>query len=206
MNEPQQPPAARASSSCLRCGLVLGLLTGVCLGSALFLRSRSESPDYVRGVLQELLPATIPPGYKPARALPLPIRDQQFVTIVPQDVEVSTSGPGDLRFVINVNAIPRGLEPGEFMDKLEGWLAADQARKLEIQAKQAITFQVRGEAVEGRDLQGVLGTTGAPLRLIWVPLLQDPRDPEQGWVLVASMGTPEAFDEAAVRAFLESVE
>ncbi|MCA8921929.1 MAG: hypothetical protein KDD82_08985 [Planctomycetes bacterium] len=205
MNEPAPPPAARASNSCLRCGLLLGLVTGVCLGSALFLRARSEDPGYVRGVLTELLDAEVPAGYKPGRAFPLPLRNQQFVTLVREGIDTREAGPGDLGFVINVNAIPQGLTPEAFMEKLEGWLAADTARKLKITTRQPIRFAVRGAEVEGVELSGVLETTNAPLRMVWVPLLQHPADPEAGWVLVSCMGTPERFDEVAMRSFLASV-
>ena len=205
MNDPA-PKSARASNSCLRCGLVLGLLVGMCTGSALFLQSRSEDPDYVRGVLQELLPSTVPPGYKPARAFPLPLRNQQFVTLVPESVDVSGAAPGDVPFVINVNAIPQSLQPEEFVEKLKGWLADDSARKLKVESETPLTVQVRGGDVEALGIYGTLQTTQAPIRFLWVTLLQDPADPEQGWILISFMGTPERFDQEAVDAFLASVE
>lgn len=205
MNDPA-PKSARAPSTCLRCGLVLGLLVGMCTGSALFLQSRSEDPDYVREVLQELLPSTVPPGYKPARAFPLPLRNQQFVTLVPESVEVAGSAPGDVPFVINVNAIPQGLAPDAFVEKLKGWLAEDTARKLKIESETPRTVQVRGADVEALEIHGTLQTTNAPIRFLWVTLEQDPEDPEQGWILISFMGTPQRFDQEAVDAFLASVE
>ena len=41
---------------------------------------------------------------------------------------------------------------------------------------------------------------------LWITLEQDPEDPEQGWILISFMGTPQRFDQEAVDAFLASVE
>lgn len=189
------------------CGGCL-LLGALLLGALVYAiksadRDTQRDPASAEASLQQIVPSTIPEGYRGFRGI---AREGRRIVLVVPHTHSGLKVPltGRLTLSVWTFAGPQA-DLGEIQtyweSKLkETWLVEEVAPLSES----SLTLQVRGQPRQARVLtyKGSLGT--APEREVQLVFLSFPRVPGQPEeIAVAGIGAPERFDQAALESFLK---
>lgn len=196
---------------CLICGCLLLLLAGAGFGFMAYQVSQMLTMDPVKVVAKvetEILPGSkMPPGYAGMMAMKIPGM-MEFAIAVPQGMQ-QQANQGNLPLMIMICTLPPGANPDQMKQQMLQQMQQQQGQsaggggQLQVEAEKQRTIKVRGQEVPLQELVGV-ADNGVKMKQVLAVVPQAPGSNEQ--VLLMFMGKEDIFDQAAVDAFLKSIE
>lgn len=209
----ERPPEKTGGSGflkfCLICGCLLLLLMGAVGGFMAYQVSQMFTVDPVKvtaKVEADILPGSkVPQGYTGMMAMKMPGL-MEFAIVVPQGMQ-QQANQNNLPLMIMICTLPPGANPDQM--KMQMQQAMQQqgqggaSTQIQVEAEKEHTITVRGQEVPLQELVGV-ADNGVKMKQVIAVVPQAPGSTEQ--VLLMFMGKEDVFDQAAVDAFLRSIQ
>lgn len=209
----ERPPERSGGSGflkfCLVCGCLLALLVVAVGGFMAYQLSQMLTTDPAKvaaKVESEILPGSkVPPGYSGMMAMKLP-GVMEFAIVVPQGMQ-QQANQNNLPLMMMICTLPPGADPDQMKHQMQQAMAqqgqAAANTQLQVEAEQQHTIQVRGQEVPIQELVGV-ADNGVKVKQVIAIVPRAPGSNEQ--ILLMFMGKEDIFDQAAVDAFLKSLQ
>lgn len=169
----------------------------------------TDDPVKVQASLQSILPSQIPAGYQGV-SMKIP-GGYEFVMVLPQG-QLANQQPGsdpDLPLLMVVCKFPPGKEADEVKREIKKMLANQQGKskagQLEVESGDGTLKQeivIRGEAV---GIEQTIGNTkdGERFKQVFLAIPRTKGSDEVAFLM--AVGEEKAFDEAAFKAYIESI-
>lgn len=194
---------------CLICGCLLLLLLGAGGGFMAYQVSQMFTVDPVKvtaKVESDILPGSkVPQGYSGMMAMKMP-GVMEFAIVVPQGMQQQTN-QNNLPLMMMICTLPPGANPDQMKQQMQQAMQQQgqggTSTQIQVEAEQQHTIKVHGQEVPVQELVGV-ADNGVKMKQVIAVVPQSPTSSEQ--VLLMFMGKEDIFDQAAVDAFLQSIQ
>ena len=195
---------------CLICGCLLLLLGG---GAAAFMAyqvSQMFTMDPVKvaaKVEADILPGSkVPAGYTGMMAMKLP-GVMEFAIVVPEGMQ-QQANQNTLPLMMMICTLPPGADPDQMKQQMQQAMqkqgqGGGANTQLQVEAEEQRSIVVHGQEVPFQEIVGA-ADNGVKMKQVMAVVPRAPGSSEEG--LLMFMGKEDIFDQAAVDAFLKSIE